>query len=103
MEGESKTEIVDNETKLTKDNERLQRSEIDGDKLENPDHGNGMSMVQNDDSSSSTRVPSKEVVTSISQDENLQEETPNWEGLKSRIIAMNNCFSFVCLYTEYGE
>ena len=103
MEVESKTEIVDNETKLTKDNERLQRSEIDDDKLEIPDHGNGMSMVPNDDSSSSTRVPSKEVLTSISQDENLQEETPNWEGLKSRIIAMNNCISFVCLYTEYGE
>lgn len=103
MEGESKTEIVDNETKLTKENERLQRSEKDDDKLEIPDHGNGMSMVPNDDSSSSTRVPSKEVLTSISQDENLQEETPNWEGLKSRIIAMNNCISFVCLYTEYGE
>lgn len=103
MEGESKTEIVDNETKLTKDNERLQRSEIDGDKLEIPDHGNGISMVPNDDSSSSTRVPSKEVLTSISQDENLQEETPNWEGLKSRIIAMNKCISFVCLYIEYGE
>ena len=80
MEGESETEIV--ATKFTKGNERFQRSEIDGGKPEIPNNGNEMSMVPNDDTSSSTRVPSKKVVTSISQDENLQEETPNWEGLK---------------------
>ena len=62
MEGESETEIV--ATKFTKDNERFQRSEIDGGKPEIPNNGNEMSMVPNDDTSSSTRVPSKEVVTS---------------------------------------
>lgn len=33
------------------------------------------------------RVPSRTVRTSISQDENLKEATPNWEGLKNSFIA----------------
>lgn len=39
------------------------------------------------DNAVNARVPSSTVRTSISQDENLKEATPNWEGLNYSFIA----------------
>lgn len=36
-------------------------------------------------------VPSRTVHTSISQDENLKEATPVWEGLKTSFITTKRC------------
>lgn len=43
------------------------------------------------DNAVNANVPSRTVHTSISQDENLKEATPVWEGLKTSFITTERC------------